>query len=114
MLRVEDTILLREHLVFGHYMLPTDSWIEMVYVSAVLHGIGEQLAINNVFIGVPLIGEENIAIETTIKMTPKKAQFAFEIVSTKDAHSFQKHIEGTIKPYTEPIKKNENPSFLAN
>ena len=49
-LSIPNTILLREHTVFGYHVLPTDSLIEMVYQGAVRYFKSSELSFQNVFI----------------------------------------------------------------
>ena len=101
-LSIPNTILIREHTVFGYHILPTDSLLEMVYQGAVRYFNAVELSIQNVFIMNPIVSFGNRLTQAYLTFKQKGESVCFEIKSfiEGDRAVFSKNIQGLISPHT--------------
>ncbi|MBV7338445.1 polyketide synthase dehydratase domain-containing protein [Chloroflexi bacterium TSY] len=100
-----ENCLLREHIVFGHYVLPTDSLLELVYEAAIVYLQTERLDFEQLYLHKPLIGLPNT--ETTARVTfgEKGSVATFELSSQVAglSQSLAKNMSGTLRIHQETL-----------
>ncbi|GAB3327980.1 hypothetical protein GCM10027565_16000 [Bordetella tumulicola] len=73
----ESNVSLREHVVFGEHLLPTDAYIELVYSAYRRYFSVQEIRLNNIVIVNPLVGEKgsHTPIRLTFRRNGDQLQF---------------------------------------
>ena len=102
------TLLLKQHTVFGCYVLPTDTLIEMIYVGAQEYLQSKTLCLSQTFILSPVFGREGQSTYTKQRFVLDADGAVFRISSyLGDSEKKKtKNIEGRVSVHEEPMSKN--------
>ena len=116
-LSIPNTILIREHTVFGYHVLPTDSLIEMVFQGAVRYFKSVELSFQNVFIMNPIVSLDNRLTQAHLAFKQKGEATSFEINSyvEDDGAVISKNVQGLVSPHTGNLEfANRHQQLLAD
>jgi 3-oxoacyl-(acyl-carrier-protein) synthase len=114
---IENNICLREHLVYNQYIMPTDAFIEMVYVGAKKLLGFSCVELEKIYISNPLIGFEGQTIIVNLSFIKKNNSYRF-VISSKYADStdgFMQNVRGIIREIPLTLSKNsEYKSYITD
>ena len=99
-LSIADTILIREHTVFGYHVLPTDSLVEMVYEAAVKYFSSVELSFQNVYLINPIVCLDHQLTQVHLTFSRGGEAVSFEVKSyvEGDKAAFSENLRGRISP----------------
>jgi acyl transferase domain-containing protein/enoyl-CoA hydratase/carnithine racemase/acyl carrier protein len=94
----ERNISLREHVVFGEHLLPTDAWIELVAAACRTYFAPAPLRFDNVVIASPLVGAKGRAtqIRVTFRRNGDALQFFARSATSADRSDERLHVQGFV------------------
>ena len=95
---VENNICLRDHQVFGEYLLPTDTYIELIYSACKTYFSVEQVSLKNISIINPLLGFPHRENYVRIVFSKHDAGLQFKVKSSvlSDHEDEKVHMQGFI------------------
>ncbi|MCP5005905.1 MAG: hypothetical protein GY941_18505, partial [Planctomycetes bacterium] len=113
MINPENNVCLREHIVFGEYLFPTDAYIELVYSACKTYFAVERICLKNVFIVNPLLGfnHKNIYLRVVFQDHGGRLQFNVKSSFSPNYENEKNHMKGLIVPNT---TKDKNISRYKN
>lgn len=105
---VERTIQLREHIVFGLPILPTDSFLELIYQAGKEYFKDPHLQIDHFYIQSGLIAVRNKTTQARIGLARDRLEYQCRIASKIEGveESFRENVRCQVKPHSEVGRKN--------
>ena len=102
---IDNDILLREHLVFGHHVLSTDSLLEIICHRAMSYYGTENLDLRQINISHPVIGIANKETKIRLTFIDNDGLPTFEMRSYIEGvtTTWNKNIEGVIYPHQDEL-----------
>ncbi len=99
---VESNNCIRDHVIYGQYIMPSDAYLEMLYIGAHrLLGYDSGLEVESFNLQFPMITFPGIALDCQLKLTPgkgnKASRFAIQSRKAGDVGAYQVSVDGRFR-----------------
>ncbi|MGZ5028462.1 MAG: beta-ketoacyl synthase N-terminal-like domain-containing protein, partial [Methylobacter sp.] len=108
---VEDNNCIRDHVIYGQYIMPSDAYLEMLYIGTrKLLGFTAGLQVENFNLQFPMITFPGTELDCQLKLTPNANGDRFAIQSKKAGQpdAYKVSVDGRFKRITEAASVNQD------
>ncbi len=108
---VEDNNCIRDHVIYGQYIMPSDAYLEMLYIGTrKLLGFTAGLQVENFNLQFPMITFPGTELDCQLKLTPNAKGDRFAIQSKKAGQpgAYKVSVDGRFKRITEAASVNQD------
>ncbi|MGZ5558026.1 MAG: SDR family NAD(P)-dependent oxidoreductase [Methylobacter sp.] len=108
---VEDNNCIRDHVIYGQYIMPSDAYLEMLYIGTrKLLGFTAGLQVENFNLQFPMITFPGTALDCRLKLTPnaKGDRFAIQSKKAGQPDTYKVSVDGRFKQITEAASVNQD------
>ena len=108
---VEDNNCIRDHVIYGQYIMPSDAYLEMLYIGTrKLLGFTAGLQVENFNLQFPMITFPGTALDCRLKLTPnaKGDRFAIQSKKAGQPDAYKVSVDGRFKQIAEAAPVNQD------